>query len=150
MWKAFCHALEATASLSPRRHPQINGRTERANQQLEATLWCVVEANPSSWSIHLAWIEYTLNSQTSVATGLLKLPLVVNHPCSSLRRVRCLSLLFRPTFAADVEFGSTTHAALLHSVESNKHLADHHRTLTLSHQSGQSFVYQKYLIKDQV
>lgn len=35
VWKEFCRALGATASLSSGHHPQSNGQTERANQDLE-------------------------------------------------------------------------------------------------------------------
>lgn len=48
VWKTFCHALGASVSLSCGFHPQTNGQTERANQDLEAALRCVVTKNPSS------------------------------------------------------------------------------------------------------
>lgn len=51
-------------------HPQTNGQTERANQQLESMLRCVTATNPSSWSSFLPWVEYAYNSQPSAATGL--------------------------------------------------------------------------------
>lgn len=69
VWKAFCKALGATMSLSSGHHPQMNGQTERANQDLEAELCCVAFSNPSSWSIHLSWVEYA-QSQPSAATGM--------------------------------------------------------------------------------
>lgn len=69
-WKAFCQALGASVSLTSGFHPQTNGETERANQNLVSALRCVTTANPSSWSSHLAWIEYAHNFLTSAATGL--------------------------------------------------------------------------------
>ena len=39
VWRAFCGALGATSSLSSGFHPQSNGQSERANQQMEAASW---------------------------------------------------------------------------------------------------------------
>lgn len=70
VWKAFCKAMGASASLSSRYHPQMNGQNERTNQTLEAALRCVPEANPASLSSHLTWGEYTHNSLVSSATWI--------------------------------------------------------------------------------
>ena len=70
VWKAFCKAMGATASLSSGYHPQTNGQTERTNQDLEAALRCMAEANPTTWSSHLTWVEYSHNSLVSSATGV--------------------------------------------------------------------------------
>lgn len=66
----FCTALGAKVSLSSGYHPQSNGQTERLNQELKAALRCVTARNPSSWSLHLPWVEYAHNALTSSATGL--------------------------------------------------------------------------------
>ena len=70
VWQAFCRGIGATVSLSSGYHPQTNGKAERANQALEATLRCVTTSNPTSWSQHLPWVEYSLNTMMSSATGL--------------------------------------------------------------------------------
>ena len=70
VWQAFCRGIGATASLSSGCHPQTNGQAERANQALEATLRCVTTSNPASWSLHLPWVEYSLNTMVSLGTGL--------------------------------------------------------------------------------
>ena len=70
VWRAFCRGIGATASLSSGYHPQTNGQAERANQALEATLHCVTTSNPVSWSLHLPWVEYSLNTMVSSATSL--------------------------------------------------------------------------------
>ena len=70
VWKAFCTALGATASLSSGYHPQTNGQTERANQEVEAALRCMASANPSTWSSQLSWVEYAHNSLSSASTGM--------------------------------------------------------------------------------
>ena len=48
-WREFCRCLGATTSLSSGFHPQTNGQTERANQDLERVLRCLSSQNPTSW-----------------------------------------------------------------------------------------------------
>lgn len=60
VWRAFCSELGAKVSLSSGFHPQTNGQAERANQELETMLRCVVSSNQSTWSDQLAWIELTI------------------------------------------------------------------------------------------
>ncbi|XDV31422.1 hypothetical protein PO909_034111 [Leuciscus waleckii] len=69
-WQEFCRLLGATVSLSSGFHPQSNGQTERANQDLERTLRCLVSKNPSSWSQRLSMVEYAHNSLPVSSTGL--------------------------------------------------------------------------------
>uniref|UniRef100_A0A3B3HCI3 Gypsy retrotransposon integrase-like protein 1 n=1 Tax=Oryzias latipes TaxID=8090 RepID=A0A3B3HCI3_ORYLA len=69
VWRCFCQALGATASLSSGFHPQTNGQTERTNQDLESALRCVCSQNPTTWSDFLVWVEYSHNSLVSSATG---------------------------------------------------------------------------------
>ncbi len=69
-WREFCKLLGASVSLSSGFHPQSNGQTERANQDLELVLRCLVSQNPSSWSQQLSWVEYAHNSLPVSFTGL--------------------------------------------------------------------------------
>uniref|UniRef100_A0A8C1X6N7 Integrase catalytic domain-containing protein n=1 Tax=Cyprinus carpio TaxID=7962 RepID=A0A8C1X6N7_CYPCA len=69
-WWEICKLLGATVSLSSGFHPQSNGQTERANQDLERVLRCLVSKNPSSWSQQISWVEYAHNSLPMSATGL--------------------------------------------------------------------------------
>ncbi len=69
-WKEFCRLLGASVSLSSGFHPQSNGQTERANQDLERVLQCLVPQNPASWSQQLSWVEYAHNSLPVSSTGL--------------------------------------------------------------------------------
>ncbi|KAI2647803.1 Transposon Tf2-6 polyprotein [Labeo rohita] len=56
-WREFCRLLGATVSLSSGFHPQSNGQTERANQDLERTLRCTVaEILPPGVSSCRWWI----------------------------------------------------------------------------------------------
>lgn len=70
VWKAFCKAIGATASLSSGYHPQSNGQTERANQEMEAALRCISAAEPSSWSTRLPWVEYAHNTLPNASSGM--------------------------------------------------------------------------------
>ena len=70
VWRAFCAALGATPSLSSGFHPQSNGQSERANQEMEAALRCVSHANPSSWTSQLPWVEYAHNTLVNASTVL--------------------------------------------------------------------------------
>ncbi len=69
-WTEFCRLLGATASLSSGYHPQTNGQSERANQDLERVLRCVASAEPLTWSSKLAMVEYAHNSLPVSSTGL--------------------------------------------------------------------------------
>ncbi len=44
--------------------------TERANQDLERVLRCLVTQNPTSWCQQLSWVEYAHNSLPVSSTGL--------------------------------------------------------------------------------
>lgn len=71
VWKAFCHALGASVSLPSGYHPQTNGQTEPANQDLESALRCVascVASLPSGLSTCFG--KYTHSSLISSTTGL--------------------------------------------------------------------------------
>ena len=70
VWQAFCRGIGATVSLSSGYHPQSNGQAERANQAVEAALRCATTSNPSSWAKFLPWVEYSLNTMESSATGM--------------------------------------------------------------------------------
>uniref|UniRef100_A0A8C1UQM8 Gypsy retrotransposon integrase-like protein 1 n=1 Tax=Cyprinus carpio TaxID=7962 RepID=A0A8C1UQM8_CYPCA len=69
-WREFCRQIGATASLSSGFHPQTNGQTERANQDLGRTLRCLASQNPSSWCQQLTWVEYAHNTLPVSSTGL--------------------------------------------------------------------------------
>uniref|UniRef100_A0A8P4FYW6 Gypsy retrotransposon integrase-like protein 1 n=1 Tax=Dicentrarchus labrax TaxID=13489 RepID=A0A8P4FYW6_DICLA len=107
VWRAFCQALGASVSLSSGYHPQSNGQTERANQQLEAALRCVVARHPVSWCTFLPWIEYAHNSSPAlpqVCPRSWQL-MVFNLHCSHLRKGRWRSRQYRITCAAVAGFG---------------------------------------------
>ena len=69
-WKAFCTLSGSSASRSSGFHPQSNGQSERANQDMETALRCLVDSNLTTWSQQLVWGEYAKNTLTCSATGL--------------------------------------------------------------------------------
>ncbi|KAI2661861.1 Transposon Tf2-6 polyprotein [Labeo rohita] len=69
-WQAFCRLVGTTSSLSSGHHPQTNGQTERANQQLERFLRCFAGEHQRSWARYLVWTELSNNLLTSSATDL--------------------------------------------------------------------------------
>ncbi|KAJ8332896.1 hypothetical protein SKAU_G00417920 [Synaphobranchus kaupii] len=140
VWKAFCSALGATSSLTSGYHPQSNGQTERANQDLGAALRCVSAKNPTSWSKMLTWVEYAHNALPCAATG--KSPFEVS--------LGYLPPLF-PDQEAEIAVPSlATHmhrclkiwrdarAALLSTAERNRRVADRHRTPAPEYKPGDS------------
>ncbi|RXN29843.1 Retrotransposable element Tf2 type 1 [Labeo rohita] len=62
--------IGTTSSLSSGFHPQTNGQTERANQQLERFLRCFAGEHQRSWARYLVWAELSNNIHTSSATNL--------------------------------------------------------------------------------
>ncbi|KAI2650848.1 Transposon Tf2-8 polyprotein [Labeo rohita] len=60
-WQAFCRLIGTTSSLSSGFHPQTNGQTERANQQLECFLRCFAGEHQRSWARYLVWAELSNN-----------------------------------------------------------------------------------------
>ncbi|KAI2647575.1 Transposon Tf2-9 polyprotein [Labeo rohita] len=69
-WQAFCRLVGTTSSLSSGFHPQTNGQTEWANQQLERFLRCFASEHQRSWASYLVWTELSNNLHTSTSTGL--------------------------------------------------------------------------------
>ena len=140
VWKAFCQALGASASLSSGYHPHTNGQTERANQDLGSALCCVAAEHPVSWSTHLPWIGYARNSLVCSDTGMspfhvsmgfqpplfpvqetvVAVPSVQEH----LRRIR--------------RVWREAREALTRTAARNRQMADRHRTPAPDYQVGQS------------
>ena len=139
VWKAFCRALGASVSLSSGYHPQTNGQTERANQDLETALRCVTARHPSSWSSHLTWVEYAHNSLTSSATGMTPFTIMngfqpplfpsqeedVAVPSVQLHLRRCRRIW------------REARAALVRTAERNERIANRRRTAAPTYTLGQ-------------
>lgn len=90
-WKAFCTFIRSSASLFSGFHSQSNDQSERANQDLETTLCCLVSANPTTWSQQLVGVEYACNTPPCSATGLFPFECSLGYQPPVYTRPRCLS-----------------------------------------------------------
>jgi hypothetical protein len=61
--KALYHKLGITHALTTAYHPQSNGQTERANQEVERHLRLFTNARQDDWVTHLPTAEFVLNSR---------------------------------------------------------------------------------------
>uniref|UniRef100_A0A3P9JJ12 Gypsy retrotransposon integrase-like protein 1 n=1 Tax=Oryzias latipes TaxID=8090 RepID=A0A3P9JJ12_ORYLA len=139
VWKAFCSTLGASVSLLSGYHPQSNGQAERANQELEASLRCLVAQNKGDWSDYLVWVEYAHNNHPSAATGMTPFEASLSYspplfptqeldlavPSVQLHLQRCQDVWHQ------------ARAALLRTKESNCQIANRHRVVSPSYQPGQ-------------
>ena len=139
VWKAFCAALGTQVSLSSGFHPQSNGQTERANQDLESALRCVAATNPSSWSTHLTWIEYAHNSLSSAATGISPFEASVGYqpPLFPAQEEEVAVPSVQHHLRRCRKVWRETRAALQRTAARNKCITDRHRTPAPNYSPGQ-------------
>nr|XP_054597200.1 uncharacterized protein LOC129163471 [Nothobranchius furzeri] len=137
VWKEFANALGARVALTSGFHPQTNGQCERMNQELGAMLHCVCATNPTSWSDHLAWMEYAHNSHVSTATGQSPFEASLGYQ-PSLFPHQSDSTVTTPQFLRRARRAWTdTRAALLRTAERNWQLADRHPRPAPAYAPGQ-------------
>ncbi|XP_036072769.1 uncharacterized protein lrfn4b [Oryzias melastigma] len=149
VWKAFCAAFGATASLSSGFHPQSNGQAERTNQDLEAALRCVCSHRQSSWSALLPWVEYAHNTLTSSASGLspFECSLGYQPPLFPEQEKEVAVPSVQHHYRRCRRIWREARAALLRSSAANKRLADRHRTPAPTYTPGQSVMLSTSNIK---
>jgi hypothetical protein len=70
VWREVCQQLRIERKLSSAYHPQTDGATERANQELETYLRIFVTFQQHDWADHLAPAMIAINGRTSSTTGL--------------------------------------------------------------------------------
>ena len=75
--KELNRMLEIKTKLSTAFHPQMDGQTERMNQELEQYLWIFVEHRQKDWPEWLASAEFTINNKTHTATKMS--PFMANY-----------------------------------------------------------------------
>jgi transposase InsO family protein len=70
MWKSLCTRLGITSKLSTAYHPQTDGQTERANQDMERYLRSYCNYMQDDWSTWLSMAEFADNNAQSSATQM--------------------------------------------------------------------------------
>jgi transposase InsO family protein len=63
VFRAMLSRLGVNLVLSTAYHPQMNGTTERVNQEIEAYLAIYCHSHPETWRNNLARLEFTHNNQ---------------------------------------------------------------------------------------
>ena len=138
-WQAFCRAIGASPSCSSGFHPQTNGQSERANQDLESALRCVSARHPASWSQHLPWIEYSHNSLTSSATGMSPFMVAYGYqpPLFPSQEQEVAVPSVRAHLRRCHAVWRHARAALSRTAQRNRRLADKHRIPAPNYRPGQ-------------
>ena len=70
VWKALCDRLQITANLSTAFHPETDGQTERANQDIERQLRTYCSYMQDDWVRWLPIAEFADNNAVTNATGM--------------------------------------------------------------------------------
>eukprot|EP00063_Salmo_salar_P006314 XP_013981149.1 PREDICTED: uncharacterized protein LOC106561569 [Salmo salar] len=138
-WNAFCTLIGSLASLSSRFHPKSNGKSERANQDLETTICCLVSANPTTWSQQLVWVEYARKTLPCSATGLspFKCSLGCQPPLFTEQEEEVSNHSAQMFFHRCRRTWKRARAALLKTTSRYRRQADHHRTPAPRYRLGQ-------------
>jgi transposase InsO family protein len=69
-WSRFCQLTGIKRKLSTAYHPETDGATERANQELEAYLRMFANFEQTNWEELLPCAELALNNRNSTTTGV--------------------------------------------------------------------------------
>lgn len=69
-WKAICHRLQTTISLSTAYHPETDGQTEVANAFLEQYLRHFVNFAQDDWEQWLPLAEFAVNNVMNISTSV--------------------------------------------------------------------------------
>ena len=70
LWTEVCRLVKITQRLSTAFHPETDGATERANQELETYLRIFTSFQHEDWAFQLPIAIVALNSRVSQSTGL--------------------------------------------------------------------------------
>jgi len=70
LWKTLCKSLGITAKLSTSFHPETDGQSEIANQEMERYLRTFCNYGQDDWTTILPVAEFAANNMTSTATRM--------------------------------------------------------------------------------
>ncbi|KAM4565044.1 GTPase IMAP family member 9-like [Fundulus diaphanus] len=62
--------LGISVNLSSGFHPQIDGQSERVNQEVETKIRLFCQSDSTKWAQNLPWVEHAINATPSSSTGL--------------------------------------------------------------------------------
>lgn len=77
LWKSFCKRMGIEVNVSTAFHPETDGQTERANQDVETFLRTYTNEHQNDWDTWLPMAEFADNNADSAATTLS--PFFINH-----------------------------------------------------------------------
>ena len=77
LWKCLCKRLCIKATYSTAYHPETDGQTERANQDVETKLRAYCNEQQDNWVDYISMVEFADNNQESASTGIS--PFFFNH-----------------------------------------------------------------------
>jgi hypothetical protein len=82
LWTSLWRSLQVDLRMTTAHRPQGDGQTERANRQILEYLRHYVNVAGSDWDlpVHLAQLEFAINSKVSSATGVSPLELHLGRP----------------------------------------------------------------------
>ena len=91
-WSKLCQLTRMEQLLSTAHHPQTDGGTERANQEVQAVLRMIVNFEQTNWPQSLAACQLALNNRTSNVTNMSPNLLLNGYHADLLERVSLPSI----------------------------------------------------------
>lgn len=70
LWKSLCKRLKIKANLSTAYHPETDGQSERANQDIKRGLRTYCNYMQDDWARWIPMVEFSDNNNTSTSLGL--------------------------------------------------------------------------------
>ncbi|KYK53946.1 hypothetical protein DCS_05895 [Drechmeria coniospora] len=86
-WATLCRIVGIEQRLSTAYHPQSDGGTERANQEVQAILRTFIAFDQFDWPDHLAACQLALNGRDSSVTGMSPNSLLLGYEVNAVQRV---------------------------------------------------------------
>ena len=77
--RELCCTLGITQNISTAYHPQMDGQSERTNQQLEQYLHIFIDYHQQNWASLLPLAQYTLNAWPNATTKKAPFELIMGH-----------------------------------------------------------------------
>ena len=135
LWKRLCSLLKIKRRLSTAFHPETDGATERANQELECYLRLFASYAQDNWEELLPLAELAANNRTATSTGVS--PFFLTHGYH-------VDLIETPTSAYPEHLNRTPTARAEDIVTKLKHAQDWAQTaLALAQQQQEKYANKR-------